>query len=90
MTNVGGMAAMILASGIFAGSAVTGVGSGVADMIRQERRGRAMAVVMLGQFVPILWAPVFGAFVGARWGWRWIFRLSGIMVCHIMFCTSNA
>lgn len=59
----------------------------IADLFISEQRGAAMATVMgfrvLGGFV----APICGAFIAARLGWRWCIWISAIAVGTVeIFC----
>ena len=66
-----------------AGSAVLSIGGGtVADLFIQQERGRVLAVWTLGPLLGPVIGPVIGAFVSAAKGWRWIFWVLAIVVCH--------
>jgi len=63
-TSVNVLLVTMFSNEIFTGSAMTSGGSIVADMMKQENRGRAIAVVMFELVFHILWFPIFGAFAG--------------------------
>ncbi|EFQ98310.1 polyamine transporter 1 [Nannizzia gypsea CBS 118893] len=57
-----------------AGSAPLTIGAGtIADMIRQEKRGGAIAAWALGPLLGPVIGPVAGGFLTQALGWRWTF-----------------
>lgn len=64
-----------------AGSAPLTIGAGsMADMIRQERRGAAMAIWAMGPlFGPVI-GPIAGGYLTQDLGWRWCFWVLAILV----------
>jgi len=83
VTNSSSAVTMMFINGLFAGAVVTNGGSVIADIVRQERRGFAISMIMLGLYLPTLWSPIVGTFVEANLGWRWIFRVLAIAVCQL-------
>ncbi len=56
------------------GSAVLTNGGGtIADLIRQEHRGAAMSVFVVGPLLGPVIGPVAGGFLAQAKGWRWVF-----------------
>jgi multidrug resistance protein len=71
---------MRLLQGTFASVPLTNGGGIIADMVRQEERGFAMAMFTLGTlFGPVI-GPVAGGFVSTSLGWRWVFWIISILV----------
>lgn len=60
-------------SGAFGSCPLTNGGGSIADMIRQEKRGMAMATFSIGPLIGPIIGPVAGGFLAAAKGWRWIF-----------------
>ena len=71
---------MRLLQGIFAAVPLTNGGAIVADMVRQEERGFAMAMLTLGVLMGPVIGPVTGGFLAAAKGWRWVFWIIAIVV----------
>ena len=85
VTSASTAVTMMFVNGVFAGAVVTNGGSVIADIVRQEKRGFAIAVLMLGLFLPVVWGPIVGTFVATSLGWRWIFRVLAIAVRPLQF-----
>ena len=79
-TSLNMLIGMRLLQGIFAAVPLTNGGAIVADMIRQEKRGFAMAMLTLGVLMGPVIGPVTGGFLAAAKGWRWVFWLIAIVV----------
>ncbi|KAI4197196.1 MAG: hypothetical protein LQ350_006084 [Teloschistes chrysophthalmus] len=63
-----------------AGSAALTIGGGtIADVIRPEKRGRAVALFVVGPVLGPSLGPVAGGFLAEAAGWRWIFWLLAIV-----------
>lgn len=60
-------------SGAFGSCPLTNGGGSIADMIRQEKRGAAMATFSIGPLIGPIVGPVAGGFLAASKGWRWVF-----------------
>lgn len=60
-------------SGAFGSCPLTNGGGSIADMIRQEKRGAAMATFSIGPLIGPIVGPVAGGFLAAAKGWRWVF-----------------
>ncbi|EKG12508.1 Major facilitator superfamily [Macrophomina phaseolina MS6] len=59
-----------------AGSGPNTVGGGtIADVIRPEKRGRAMGAFAVGPLLGPVIGPVTAGFVAQDLGWRWVFRI---------------
>lgn len=71
---------MRLLQGIFAAVPLTNGGAIVADMVKQEQRGFAMAMLTLGVLMGPVIGPVTGGFLAAAKGWRWVFWLIAIVM----------
>jgi len=62
-----------------AGSCPLTIGGGsIADMIRQEKRGGAMAIFALGPLLGPVIGPVAGGYLSEAEGWRWVFWVIAI------------
>ncbi|KAG6368200.1 hypothetical protein INS49_002401 [Diaporthe citri] len=59
--------------GCFGASPLTNGGGSIADIIRQEKRGSAMAAFSIGPLLGPIIGPVAGGFLTEAKGWRWIF-----------------
>jgi multidrug resistance protein len=78
--SIGALLVFRLLAGI-AGSCPLTIGAGsIADLIRQEKRGGAMAIFALGPLLGPVIGPVAGGFLGQAAGWRWVFWLITIAV----------
>lgn len=75
-----------LLQGCFASVALTNGGGIIADTIRQEKRGFALAMYSTGLLVGPIVGPVAGGFLGAAKGWRWIFWVLSIAVSICISC----
>ncbi|OLN96948.1 putative transporter C1529.01-like protein 10 [Colletotrichum chlorophyti] len=64
-----------LLAGIFGSAPLTNGGGSIADMIRQEKRGAAMAIFSIGPLLGPIVGPVAGGFLSESAGWRWVFWL---------------
>ncbi|KAI4162276.1 MAG: hypothetical protein LQ342_004145 [Letrouitia transgressa] len=63
-----------------AGSAALTIGGGtIADVMPPEKRGKAMAVYVMGPVLGPSLGPVAGGFLAEAAGWRWIFWLLAII-----------
>jgi multidrug resistance protein len=69
-----------LVQGIFGAVPLTNGGALIADMVRQERRGRAMGFYTIGVLLAPVVGPVAGGFLSEAKGWRWNFWLLAILV----------
>ncbi|KAL2215106.1 putative MFS multidrug transporter [Thermoascus aurantiacus ATCC 26904] len=80
-----------------AGSAPLTIGAGsISDMIRQEKRGGAMAAWALGPLIGPVIGPVAGGYLTQAKGWRWTFWVLAIaagavtVVCFLFLRESYA
>ena len=62
-------------AGIFGSTPITNGGGSIADMIKQEKRGAAMAIFSIGPLLGPIIGPVAGGFLSDAKGWRWVFWL---------------
>jgi len=69
-TSLNMLIGMRLLQGIFAAVPLTNGGAIVADMVKQEQRGFAMAMLTLGVLMGPVIGPVTGGFLAAAKGWR--------------------
>jgi multidrug resistance protein len=81
-----------LFQGIFGSVPLTNGGGLIADMIKQEERGFALAMFTLGVLLGPVVGPVSGAFLAASKGWRWVFWVQAIVVCYayMSFCNMSS
>jgi multidrug resistance protein len=79
-TNMNMLIGFRLLQGIFAAVPLTNGGGVIADVVRQEERGFALAMFTLGLLAGPVIGPVAGGFLAAAKGWRWAFWLSAILV----------
>ncbi|KAL1957864.1 hypothetical protein VTO42DRAFT_5429 [Malbranchea cinnamomea] len=71
-----------------AGSAPLTIGAGsMADIIRQERRGAAMAAWAMGPIFGPIVGPIAGGYLTERMGWRWCFWLLSILAGAVVLNT---
>lgn len=72
-----------------AGSCPLTIGGGsIADTIKQEKRGGAMAIFALGPLLGPVIGPVAGGYLSEAEGWRWIFwvvAIAGGVIAFISF-----
>jgi multidrug resistance protein len=81
-TNMNMLIGFRLLQGIFAAVPLTNGGGVIADIVRQEERGFALAMFTLGLLAGPVIGPVAGGFLAAAKGWRWAFWISAILVCQ--------
>jgi multidrug resistance protein len=74
--SMGVIIGMKLLQGTFAAASLTNGGAIIADMVRQEERGFAMAMYTLGILLGPSVGPFAGGFLAAAKGWRWVFGSS--------------
>ncbi len=86
-SNIGMFIAMrLLAGGACASVQAVGAGT-VADLWEPQDRGRAMGIFSLGPMLGPLTAPIIGAALDSRWGWRstqWFLVIYGLVVWTAM------
>jgi multidrug resistance protein len=83
--NVGALLVFRFFAGIAGSCPLTIGGGSIADMIRQEKRGGAMAIFALGPLLGPVIGPVAGGYLAEAEGWRWVFWViaiaGGIAAC---------
>ncbi|KAF2841385.1 putative MFS multidrug transporter, partial [Patellaria atrata CBS 101060] len=85
--GLGTLVAYRLLQGIFAAVPLTNGGGIIADMVRQEERGFALAMFTLGLLFGSVVGPVGGGYLAAAEGWRWVFWVQAILI-GIVFLAS--
>ena len=88
-TNLNMLIGFRLVQGIFAAVSLTNGGGIIADTVRQEERGFALAMFTLALLAGPTIGPVCGGFLAAATGWRWTFWLSAIIVRTWIVFTKN-
>jgi multidrug resistance protein len=83
-TNMNMLIGFRLLQGVFAAVPLTNGGGVIADTVRQEERGFALAMFTLGLLAGPVIGPVCGGFLAAAKGWRWAFWISAILVPLIL------
>lgn len=78
--SLGTLIGMRLLQGVFAAVPLTNGGAVIADMVKQEERGFALAMLTMGILLGPTVGPVCGGFLAAAKGWRWVFWVIAIMV----------
>jgi len=81
---------MRLLQGIFAAVPLTNGGGVIADTVRQEERGLALAMFTLGLLAGPVIGPVVGGFLTAAKGWRWSFWICAILVSNSSMCLERS
>lgn len=81
------MIAFRFLSGVFGSCPLTNGGGSIADMVRQENRGAAMAAFSLGPLIGPIIGPVAGGFLTAAKGWRWAFWVLAIVAGFLTIVT---
>jgi multidrug resistance protein len=76
--NVGVLLVFRFFAGIAGSCPITIGGGSIADMIKQERRGGAMAIFALGPILGPVIGPVAGGYLSEAEGWRWVFWVIAI------------
>jgi multidrug resistance protein len=76
--NVGALLVFRFFAGIAGSCPLTIGGGSIADMIRQEKRGGAMAIFALGPLLGPVIGPVAGGYLSEAEGWRWVFWVIAI------------
>jgi multidrug resistance protein len=73
-----------------AGSAPLANGGGtISDLIKQEKRGAAMALFGIGPLLGPVIGPVAGGYLTEAAGWRWVFWLIAIAVCYMILISKS-
>jgi multidrug resistance protein len=83
-TNLNMLIGFRLVQGIFAAVPVINGGGIIADTVKQEERGFALAMFTLGLLAGPTVGPVVGGFLTEAKGWRWSFWLSAFLVCLVL------
>ncbi|KAI9162807.1 MFS transporter prlG [Paramyrothecium foliicola] len=65
-------------SGSAAAASLALSGGTLADVIPREKRGKWMAMIILGPMLGPTLGPIAGGFVAQYLGWRWVFRILAI------------
>ncbi|WPJ65756.1 hypothetical protein SMAC4_04925 [Sordaria macrospora] len=74
-------------SGIFGSCAVTNGGGTISDMITQEKRANAMALMTMGVLLGPIIAPIIGGVISdSSLGWRWVFWILTILAGVVALC----
>ncbi|KAK5204605.1 hypothetical protein LTR47_007405 [Exophiala xenobiotica] len=73
--NIGALLVFRLLAGIAGSCPLTIGGGSIADLIRQEKRGAAMAIFAMGPILGPVIGPVAGGYLAEAAGWRWVFWL---------------
>jgi multidrug resistance protein len=60
-------------AGVFGSAPLTNGGGTIADCIRQEKRGAAMAAFVIGPLLGPVIGPLAGGYLAEAKGWRWVF-----------------
>ena len=64
-----------------AGSAPLTISGGtIGDLMPQEKRGSAYAILAIGSLIGPVIGPLAGAYLAQAAGWRWIFYLLSMIV----------
>ncbi|KAI3390895.1 hypothetical protein diail_8440 [Diaporthe ilicicola] len=77
--NLNTLVAFRFLCGCFGASPLTNGGGSIADIIRQEKRGSAMAAFSVGPLLGPIIGPVAGGFLTQAKGWRWVFWVLAIV-----------
>ncbi|KAK3496428.1 major facilitator superfamily domain-containing protein [Neurospora crassa] len=74
-------------SGIFGSCPVTNGGGTISDMITQEKRATAMALMTMGVLLGPIIAPIIGGVISdSDLGWRWVFWILTIVAGVVALC----
>lgn len=74
-------------SGIFGSCPVTNGGGTISDMITQEKRATAMALMTMGVLLGPIIAPIIGGVISdSDLGWRWVFWILTILAGVVALC----
>ena len=76
--NIGALLVFRFLAGIAGSCPLTIGGGSIADMIKQEKRGGAMAIFALGPLLGPVIGPVAGGYLSEDEGWRWVFWVIAI------------
>ncbi|KAI0204356.1 cycloheximide resistance protein [Astrocystis sublimbata] len=76
-------------AGLFGVAPITNGGGTIADMVKQEKRGTALAIFSVGPVLGPIIGPIGGGFLSNAKGWRWNFWLltivSGFVTILMLF-----
>lgn len=65
-------------AGCFGSAPITIGGGTVTDIMPQEKRGKAMAIFIMGPTLGPSFGPIIGGYLAQAAGWRWVFWLLAI------------
>lgn len=75
--------------GLFGSAPVTIGGGSIADMIVQEKRGKVMAIWVMGPLLGPIIGPVAGGYLSQAKGWRWVFWVIALAVSSPVWTWSS-
>lgn len=61
-------------------------GGSIADLYSRETRGSKIAIFSLGPLLGPVIGPIAGGYLAGAAGWRWVFWVISIAVCHSTQC----
>ncbi|TVY32983.1 Efflux pump [Lachnellula subtilissima] len=85
-TNLKMLIGFRFVAGCFGSAPLTNGGGSIADLVKQENRGRAMSFFVLGPIVGPVIGPVAGGYLSEAKGWRWVFWVLAMLsgTCTIL------
>jgi multidrug resistance protein len=72
-TNLNMLIGFRFLAGVFGSAPLTNGGGTIADMVKQEHRGAAMATFVIGPLLGPVIGPLAGGYLTEAKGWRWVF-----------------
>ncbi|KAI4126236.1 MAG: hypothetical protein LQ338_003861, partial [Usnochroma carphineum] len=77
-------------AGCFGSAPITIGGGTITDIMPQGKRGKAMAIFIMGPTLGPSFGPVIGGYLAQAAGWRWVFWLLaitlGVMMAFTLIC----
>ncbi|KUJ18818.1 bicyclomycin resistance protein [Mollisia scopiformis] len=72
-TNLNMLIGFRFLAGVFGSAPLTNGGGTIADLVTQEKRGKAMSGFVMGPIIGPIIGPVAGGYLSQAKGWRWTF-----------------
>ncbi|CZR55956.1 related to multidrug resistant protein [Phialocephala subalpina] len=72
-TNLNMLIGFRFLAGVFGSAPLTNGGGTIADLVTQEKRGKAMSGFVMGPILGPIIGPVAGGYLSQAKGWRWAF-----------------
>ncbi|RFU34538.1 hypothetical protein B7463_g1771, partial [Scytalidium lignicola] len=86
-TNLNMLIGFRFMAGIWGSAPLTNGGGTIADIVTQEKRGKAMSFFVMGPIIGPVVGPICGGYLTQAKGWRWIFWVLSIISGFFLICS---